>query len=261
MCGYIIYPTKPSKDLLLTHLERQKHRGEDGYGTMSMKLKADGKPYVGKALLRNAFIKKHRYMPVAPMIVHHRKASLGGVKAELVHPLANETDNVLVMQNGTKRPLAAMFYTSSDTLALAEMWDEVSDLALHCLLADTGVVFVMDRGRLFFHRDSGRTLYKCTAGDYAGMYASEPIEAGMWALVDEYDLKELPLDMAEWDLEHGESELFQWQECQYYLCKTPYLGTAGSYRCPDCDSKYVQSYSSAANNRRNNTRQQAAGGK
>ncbi len=238
MCGYLLYPSKPSAELLTLHLERQKHRGEDGYGAIALTLTKKKKVRSTKHLKRPSFVKKHTLLPRGPILVHHRKASVGGIKPELVHPIPDETGQVLVMQNGTRRALADIFMEASDTKALAEIWDEVSDYALYYILEGCGVVFAMDRGKLFFHRDSGRTLYKCTEGRVKGMYASEPVEEGMWALVDEYMLKELPLDMAEWDLEHGTPQAYTYQQCGYYSCNDIYIGLANSYRCPDCD-KYM----------------------
>lgn len=236
MCGYLLYPHKPKADIIALHLERQKHRGTDGYGAISLKPTSKGRIRTSKALLLKPFLDKTRFLPTGGMLVHHRKASVGGVNEELVHPLTNDEKNVQLMQNGTKRSLSTMFMGKSDSLSLAEMWNEVSDLALYYLLHECGVVFCMDEDRLFFHRDSGRTLFKCVEGAFAGMYASEPVEVGMWALVDEYDLHELPLNMSKWDLEHGTPVEYTWQYCCYYGCTDVFIGKSTDNRCPCCSN-------------------------
>jgi len=189
----------------------------------------------------DGFITKAKALPIGPMIVHHRKASIGGVKEELVHPLQSSDNGVLLMQNGTKRDLATIFFEASDTKALAEYWNQVSDEVLYCLLDKTGVVFAMDGTRLFFHRDSSRPLFVCTDGAMKGMYSSEPVHPGMWALVDEYVLQELPLNVAEWNLEHGTPEEYREKVCVYYNCTDKFIGRENQYRCPECQS-FTSSY-------------------
>jgi len=238
MCGYLIYPFKPRKDLLSLHLERQKHRGEDGYGAIALKFPSPSAVRSTKHLKKDEFLKKMQYMPTGPQIIHHRKASIGGIKSELVHPLLSTDKKVMMMQNGTKRDLSSMFFEASDTKALAEYWNRVDDDALYCLLDGTGVVIAIDEGRLWFHRDKGRTLYKCTEGYMEGMYASEPIEEGMWALVDEYVLHELPLNVEDWDLEHGTPHEYTAKECVFRGCTDTYFGSVGQHRCPSCANLY-----------------------
>ena len=236
MCGFLLYPMKVSPVIVGHHLEIQKHRGEDGYGTISLARSDTDQPHHTKDLKRAKFLKQYSNLKAGGMIVHHRKASVGGIKADLVHPVSDIDKQVYLFQNGTRRELATLFFEASDTKALAQYWNEVSDEALCCMLEGCGVVFAYDKGKLWFHRDDGRTLYKCTEGKFAGMYSSEPVAEGMWGLVDTYWLKELPLDMNQWDLEHAKPVEYKERACIAPMCKDTFVGTGSQFRCPDCES-------------------------
>lgn len=234
MCGFLIYPAKPTKALLAKHLEHQKHRGTDGYGAICLKKPNKTGTRTTKNLLKEPFLRQFNQLPRTGVIIHHRKASIGGIKAELVHPVTDFEQNVHVMHNGTRRDLVSMFWGNSDTCVLAEFWDKVDDEAMYCMLEKTGVVFIMDRGRLWFHRDSSRTLYYCTEGIAKGMYASEPREEGMWALVDQHILTELPLSVNQWNLEHDTPVSYSKKMCNRINCKNMIIGNTSTYCCPDC---------------------------
>ena len=242
MCGFLLYPDKPRRDVLLTHLSRQKHRGTDGFGAISLKFPTPNSVRSTKDLNLTPFLNKFAHPPRGPIMIHHRKASVGGIKEELVHPLVSRDKKVTVMHNGTRRELSELFYEASDTKAIAEMWNHVDDEALYCMLEGCGIVITLDQGRLWFHRDDKRTLYKCTEGTMAGMYASEPVDAGFWALVDEYPLVELPLNMADWQLEHGTPLERTLKKCALHNCDNYYAGIGSGYRCHSCESRFSSGY-------------------
>ena len=236
MCGFLIYPEKPKRALLLKHLNRQRHRGLDGFGAIALD---DPSHRSCSGLYIKPFMNKFARLPRGGTIIHHRKASVGGIKESLVHPLVSRDKKVKLMQNGTRRELASMFYEDSDSKALAENWGEVSDAALYCLLEGCGVILATDEGRVWFHKDDKRTLYKCTEGRMEGMYASEPMDAGMWALIDEYPLEELSLNVNDWHLEHGTPEAYTIKKCVIHICGEYFAGQDDGYRCMSCEAKFA----------------------
>jgi hypothetical protein len=242
MCGFLIYPEKPSRNLLAKHLEQQKHRGTDGYGAIALQPPTSKGARHVKDLNHDTFMDSFMYMPRQPTIIHHRKASIGGIKAELVHPVSDSANKVFVMHNGTRKALSDMFWGQSDTCVIADFWNIVGDEAMWCMLERTGVVFVYDEGKLWFHKDIGRSLHLCTEGIAKGMYASEPMEEGMWAAIDSHILTELPLDMAEWDLGHDDPEGYRRKVCTYQNCGEEFIGLSTTVRCSDCKGKTQYSW-------------------
>jgi len=232
MCGYLIFPKKVSKKDVDIFLTAQKHRGVDGYGCILVD--GDKKHKYCKHLDKPSFLNSYAKLPHGGAIIHHRKASIGGINSTLVHPLTDEDKSVLIMQNGTRKALVSIFNGASDTKVIADLWHHVSDDVLYQILDGTGVVFAADTDGLWFHRDSGRTLYHCKEGKWAGMYASEPLAAGKWALVDEYLLQRLPLDINNWDLQCGEAVEYKMQECNVYHCKDMFLYSGKDLCCPSC---------------------------
>jgi len=179
MCGYLIYKSKPTTTVLEDHLTRQRHRGMDGFGALHV---ASGKTC--KALSFNAFAETFkRTMPrEGTIIIHHRKASVGGISLDLVHPIHNKNNkHLIVMQNGTKRELVAVTGKQSDTVAIAELWPRLrgSDMEQD-MLDGAGVVFIWNEGVLTLSHDGSRTLHHCIEGVSAGLISSEPLTEGVW---------------------------------------------------------------------------------
>ena len=239
MCGFLIYPEKPRRAVVMTHLNRQRHRGIDGFGAIA--LDTDNHRSCSGLFIK-PFMNKFARLPRGGVIIHHRKASVGGIKESLVHPLISRDGKVKLMQNGTRRELASLFYEDSDSKALANMWNCVDDDALYCMLEGCGVTFTTDEGRLWFHKDEKRTLYKCTEGRMEGMFASEPMDAGLWALVDEYPLEELPMNVNDWHLEHGTPVPYTLKKCVIHACGEYYAGTMDGYRCVSCEAKFATNH-------------------
>jgi len=203
MCGYLIYENKPTADVLSRHLHLQRNRGEDGFGAVH--------PETGrtvKSLDKAAFIKAFvvRMPRTGLIIVHHRKASLGGITIDLVHPIRSEVDtNVVVMQNGTKHDLVNAFDYDSDTVALAELWPQLSAKSRDKMTYGCGVVFVLKRApkgednELVLSHDGKRSLYYCHEGDAVGMFASFPVTEGSWCKCHPLvGLPVMPLNLPAW---------------------------------------------------------------
>jgi len=236
MCGYLLYPEKPDVQVVQRHLTTQKHRGEDGYGAIFLGKPTDNAMSYIRHLKKPNFLKSYKNSREGSVIVHHRKASVGGVKAHLVHPLSDTDNKVWLMQNGTRAALSDIFNEDSDSLALAEYWNHVSDKALLNMLDGCGVVIVVADGNVWFHNDGKRTFYYCTEGIAKGMYSSTPVEEGRWALVDQYELKKLPLEVGQWDLEYGVAKNYIRKSCSASWCKHTFIGSNTGGRCPSCEA-------------------------
>jgi len=200
MCGILCYQNKPGVNDLSKHLHLQRNRGEDGFGAIHLET---GR--VVRALDKAAFLKKfHNRMPrKGSIIVHHRKASLGGITEALVHPLKATNEPLYVMQNGTKRDLLAAFDCyASDTAMIAELLPQLDDKARKAMLDGCGVVFMLNTElkKLWLSHDGKRTLHYCTEGEHKGMFSSFPLGAGEWRKCPPLvGTPSMPLDTTKWE--------------------------------------------------------------
>lgn len=207
MCGYIILSEKPSRDRLTILLTRQRNRGTDGYGCIHLESGA-----VVKAATAKEFVSRVMQLPEGSFLIHHRKASVGGVSDALIHPqecLPPKGDvTFFVCQNGTKRSLSDAFGAKSDTRAIARVLPVLEQAGEESLTEDflfgAGLVFVYkqhkrrDNELLMWH-DGERTLYYCEEGEFAGVFASEPLCAGRWSPITErLSLESMPLNVNQW---------------------------------------------------------------
>jgi len=182
MCGYIAGPLKTLKEHGVKQLlQTQKHRGTDGYGLFEI---SNGKIGYYKTMSLNTFAKYVNKLRGNPyLIIHHRATSVGGTKLELAHPLVTPDKKVLLMQNGTKRPLATLMnIAESDSQALAYFAHSLSPQVFNDLiLEDVGVVFFIKNRRIYLHRDTERPLL---LNKDTGIISSEPVTTGNHTTID-----------------------------------------------------------------------------
>ncbi len=218
MCGYVITPRKPNEKEIKFLFHRQRHRGEDGFGCIHL---PTGR-FV-KALKLKDFLRKFRSMPKdGSYLFHHRKASVGGITEDLVHPqkCRDKVGSVtfLVTQNGTKKALAQAFGTESDTVAITRTFPMLEQYSNENLIDDfllgAGLVFVYKHhekrpNELLMWHDGERTLFECVDGQLKGVFSSEPLDKGKWREVLPLDtMTPMPLDVGKWSAKFEEMNAF-----------------------------------------------------
>jgi len=200
MCGYLIYKSKPTKKELSEHLHLQRNRGKDGFGAIHLE---SGR--VVRSLDKKAFLNAFNTLPSnGSILVHHRKASVGGISTDLVHPIRHkDKPTLLVTQNGTHKALVSVTGHDSDTQSLVFLWNLLRENGHETMLEYTlqgcGVVFIWEDGVLKMSHDGNRTLYYCEEGPSAGMFASAPLTPGMWCKCPPLKgIPEMPLKVEDW---------------------------------------------------------------
>jgi len=92
-----------------------------------------------------------------------------------------------VVHNGTKRALADVFGTKSDTEAIIPILLSINNKkTIKKILKNTGVVFAINfnNKKIYFHKDDTRPLV-IKKGE--NLFCSEPIKDGKWAPIKNCD--------------------------------------------------------------------------
>jgi len=162
------------------YFETLDHRGTDSYGYIFLNRKS--KQFeLFKSLTKKDFIDKIKELPNnGSIICHARKASVGAVDVVNAHPVKSSDNTVWLIHNGTNKTYADFYDASSDSQGLASLIEAVSEDKLDGLLNDLGVVFFTKGKYIYFYKDELRPL--CLNKE-SGIFASEPLFDGKWALV------------------------------------------------------------------------------
>ena len=225
------------------------HRGTDSYGYIFLNRKS--KQFeLFKSLTKKDFIDKIKELPNnGALICHARKASVGAVDVVNAHPVKSSDNTVWLIHNGTNKTYADFYDASSDSQGLASLIEAVSEDKLDGLLNDLGVVFFTKNSHIYFYKDELRPL--CLNKE-SGIFASEPLFDGKWALIKE-QMTPVVFDFTFDTKEEFELELGLESYCT--TCKKRHIKQKKKALCAVCklDGKLEPtSYTSSYNTRTSN---------
>lgn len=242
MCGIIGGKYDVLKHNFDTYLNRLKHRGTDSYGvtvftpTYSTWFKATSlKKIKGKTLWEDVTSVKN----TQHLLIHNRKASVGGINIDLAHPI--EKGGWAVTHNGTKKSLQKLLEATckSDTEAISTILGYTNVVKLLSELFDgAGVVLATNDPQFFVHIDGNRPLMM---NKERTIFSSEPVESGEWALIKEQtkiykSIEDFMQNCETYDFVEIE-DIKKYKPYYCYKCKKTHLNTAYGL-CPACESKY-----------------------
>lgn len=244
MCGIVgkLSPATPEEmmEILKKGFEALEHRGDDSYGVVAV---TDKGLFVAKAMYVEELFEELRkdlmefgIDNIRWFVGHNRKRSTGSIDIETAHPVWDKERKLAVVQNGTKKAVYELLTSArSDTHGILLLYDRVEKGLMKEILSGAGVVFIFDRqnDKVIFHKDSSRTLFINTEK----VIASEPIEAGEWALIKG--------QYVEANLQHGltleveEPKKIEVSRVEYRsycpACReSKKIETQGDRRCPTC---------------------------
>lgn len=255
MCGIIGFwgeeNIKKWKEILEKGWERLKHRGEDSYGVV---IKTDKKIISYRSLSKESLLEKVRedieegiwdIENAEWVLAHNRKASVGGIRLELAHPIylqERKQEDIWVIHNGTKRALSDAFGEDSDTKALPYVFTLRRAKIRARLLNGVGVAFCVRRiknsVKILFHKDNSRPL----VFNKEGIIASEPIERGDWFEINDIEFVSLDtLSEIEKLINPKKSLSVVVKRC--IDCGREFVG-GEELLCQDCRKSYTNYYSS-----------------
>jgi len=225
------------------------HRGTDSYGYIF--LNRDTKQFeLFKSLTKIDFVNRIKELPDnGSIICHARKASVGAVDVTNAHPVKSNGNTVWLIHNGTNKSYASFYNATSDSQGLASLIEAVSEDKLDGLLNDLGVVFFTKNSHLYFYKD---TLRPICLNKESGIFASEPLFDGKWALIKE-QITPVVFDFIFDTKEEFELELGLESYCT--TCKKRHIKQKGKQLCAVCklDGKsepvvYTSTYNTQASN-------------